>query len=111
MGCHGEEGELESDGMPRLAGFVGYFLNIKEGREYLIQVPGVANSPLNDAEISELLNYMINQFSGLSMPQTFKPFTEEEVSEYRIIQLVNVYERRNELISQLLTQKIISHSQ
>src|ERR1700683_2709291 len=41
QGCHGEFGSSAAE-IPTLAGRVGYFTRIPDGRRYLVQVPNVA---------------------------------------------------------------------
>ena len=53
MGCHQRHGEGHGT-VPELRGFVGNFLKVPGGREFLVQVPGVAQSGLTDDEINSL---------------------------------------------------------
>jgi hypothetical protein len=58
-GCHGPTGAgVPSRGIPRLRGEVAKFLWVPEGRDYLVQVPGVRNADLDDAEIARLLDWL-----------------------------------------------------
>ena len=83
QGCHLPQAEGFPGKVPRINGFVGYFLGAREGREYLIQVPGVATAKLDDAEVAELMNWMIDTFSGATRPQNFVPYTAAEVARLR----------------------------
>jgi len=56
-GCHLPHAEGIPGTVPRLAHSMGYFLAIPEGRAYLVQVPGVANSPLDNEQITQVLNW------------------------------------------------------
>jgi hypothetical protein len=69
--------------IPRLKDRVGYYLTIPNGRGYLVQVPGAANSLLDDRQLADVLNWMVGEFAGASRPQTFEPYAIEEVSRYR----------------------------
>jgi hypothetical protein len=46
-------------------------------------VPGSANSPLNDAELAEVLNWVLITMSQPQLPDRFTPFTATEVSQFR----------------------------
>lgn len=63
--------------------FVGYFLHSQAGREFLIRVPGVAHAALSDAEVTELMNWLVRRFSKEQLPAEFIPFTVAEVNELR----------------------------
>ena len=82
QGCHAKDGRGLGD-VPALKGFVGNFLSSNEGRAYLIRVPGSANSPLTDVELSEVVNWILFTMSDKSLPDSFNPLTPEEVQTYR----------------------------
>lgn len=63
--------------------FAGYFLHSEEGRKFLIRVPGVAQSALNDDEIAELMNWLLMTYSAGQLPSEFAPYTWEEVDALR----------------------------
>jgi len=48
QGCHRADGAGTPGSVPPLAGSVARFLGAAGGREYLVQVPGVAQAPLDD---------------------------------------------------------------
>jgi len=83
MGCHLEDGAGKPPAIPRLKDRVGYYLTIPQGRAYLAQVPGAANSLLNDKQLTAVLNWIVDEFAGASRPQTFEPFAVQEVATYR----------------------------
>ena len=58
-GCHGFAGEGTPGHVPRLDGFVGLFTQVPGGRDYLMRVPGVARSALDDARLAAVLNFML----------------------------------------------------
>jgi cytochrome c553 len=82
-GCHGVEGVSNSRLVPDLAQQVGYFLNDRAGREYLVRVPNVAFYPLSDQDLAGLLNYMVFHLGGSSIPAGAKPYTAAEVARLR----------------------------
>ena len=63
--------------------FVGYFLHSQEGREFVIRVPGVATSSLADDELTEMMNWLLLNFSAQELPDPFVPFSTEEVAALR----------------------------
>ena len=60
-GCHGFAGEGTPGHVPRLDGFVGLFTQVPGGRDYLMRVPGVASSVLDDARLAAVLNWMLGE--------------------------------------------------
>lgn len=83
MGCHRADGVGTPPGIPRLAGRVGYYLQVTQGRAYLAQVPGAAQSLLDDGALAGVLNWIVAEFGGKSAPAGFEPYTAEEVHRYR----------------------------
>lgn len=83
QGCHRPDGTGSEGTAPSLAGTVAKFLNVPGGREYLGRVPGVATSSLGNAELSELVNWMLWRFDKEHMPADFVPFTAEEIGRLR----------------------------
>ena len=92
QGCHGAEGRGASGTVPSFAG-VGRFLAVPGGREYLVRVPGSSQSALDDAQLAEVLNWMIRRFD----PRDFAPYTAEEVARVRRPPLDDVEAVRREL--------------
>ena len=50
---------------------MGTFLTVPGGREYLVRVPGSAQSPLSDAELARVLNWMIRAFGPPAIAADF----------------------------------------
>jgi mono/diheme cytochrome c family protein len=105
-GCHQPHAEGIPGSVPRLAHSMGDFLHVSGGRGYLVQVPGVATAALNDAEIAEVLNWLLFTFNRAELPPGFKPYTASEVKGYRAHHLTNVVETRDSLIKQLKAKGI-----
>ena len=103
QGCHGPDGAGRK-GVPRIQAEVGVFLKSQAGREYLIQVPGAANAPLSDAELAEVTNWALTQFAGDSLPQPWRQYTEEEVTDYRKQPLMEVLQYREQLLAEIQQQ-------
>ncbi|MGC1676570.1 MAG: cytochrome c [Candidatus Binataceae bacterium] len=103
-GCHGAGATGIPGTVPRLAHSMGYFLRIPEGRAYLVQVPGVENSALDDAQTATILNWMLETFSRTELPPDFKPYTAAEVKTYRAHRLESVIDTRSALAKKLAAQ-------
>jgi len=83
QGCHRSDGEGDAKTTPPLKGMVAHFTRIEGGREYLVQVPGVATSPIPDEELAELLNWMLWRFDRIGIAEGFPPYSGAEVSRLR----------------------------
>jgi len=101
QGCHRADGGATGDEVPALRGTVAKFLSVPGGREYLIRVPGSAQSPLDDAELAAVLNWMIEQFGPAEVSASFTPFTAEEVARVRTPPLTDVEGVRSDLLSRM----------
>ncbi len=105
-GCHKPHAEGIPGTVPRLANSMGDFLHVAGGRAYLVQVPGVATAALSDAEIAEVLNWLLVTFNKAELPADFKPYTAAEVARYRAHQLIRIVETRDALVRQLKAKGI-----
>lgn len=83
QGCHRPNGDGNGFTTPPLNNEVARFLHVAGGREFLVQVPGVAMVDLNDARLAELMNWTLYRFDAGHIPADFKPFTAEEIAELR----------------------------
>jgi hypothetical protein len=97
QGCHRADGAETPGSVPALAGSVGRFLGVEGGRAYLIQVPGVAQAPLDDAALAGVLNWMLERFGG-DLPRDFVPYTAAEVGALRRRPLTDVERVRHGLM-------------
>ena len=82
-GCHGFAGEGTPGHVPRLDGFVGLFTQVPDGRDYLMRVPGVARSALDDARLAATLNWMLATYGAGQVAPGFPPYTAAEVGAAR----------------------------
>ena len=83
QGCHRPDGTGSAGTTPSLKDTVGRFLSVPGGREYLGRVPGVATSPLSNADLSELMNWMLWRFDKEHVPANFQPYTAAEIGHLR----------------------------
>ena len=98
QGCHLPGGIGHPGIVPTLSDNVGKFLNVDGGREYLVQVPGSAQSSLDNKQLAAVLNWMLEEFDPAHTPKDFKRYTGAEVEKYRSIRIRNVTQIRTELL-------------
>ena len=102
QGCHGPQGAGSADGaVPTMQNYVGNFLSIEGGREFLVRVPGSANAALDNKALAELLNWMLPTLSPGQMPEIFSPYLPEEVGRLRAEPLRDVGGARAVLVAQI----------
>lgn len=100
QGCHTPDG-MGANAVPRLKDTIGYFLATPAGREYLVRVPGSATSALSSADLAEVLNWIVLEFAGDSLTQSFAPYTTEEVATLRTLPLNEVVYYRAQLLGDI----------
>ncbi|MFQ5512921.1 MAG: c-type cytochrome [Myxococcota bacterium] len=104
QGCHRPDGSGWPGAVPSLRNSIGRFLTVPGGREFLVRVPGSAQSPLSDAELAEVLNWMIRSFGPEPIAARFEPYRAEEVQRYRRSPLTDVESVRRTLLEQMRTE-------
>jgi len=100
MGCHGTEAQGVAGRIPPLAATLARFMRTPAGRNYVLRVPGAANSALPDAQLAAVLNWLSERFPAPGGP-TPPPFSTEEVSRVRRMPLADVRAARRELVRAL----------
>ena len=106
QGCHLPNGSgFPARQVPDLRNQMGRFLSVPGGREFLVQVPGSAQTALNDADLARLLNWMLLRFSAAQLPANFQPYTAAEVGALRKQPLARVSEVRSELLERIARQE------
>ncbi|MGF0238621.1 hypothetical protein ACQR3P_06950 [Rhodococcus sp. IEGM1300] len=108
-GCHlGNGMGSPANDTPRMAGFVGNFLKVPGGREFLVRVPGMSQSALNNAQLADLLNWLMREdgMAGKSTPVNYQPFSAEEVTVLRQKAMLNLPGTRAGLIKEMRAQGI-----
>jgi len=100
QGCHAPDGS-GANSVPRMRDHVGNFLVTEAGREYLVRVPGSAVSALGDAELAEVLNWIVVEFAGSSAQESFKPYSSQEVGRLRQQPLNEVIQYRAQLLADI----------
>jgi len=84
QGCHRQDGDGSPTTAPQLAGRVAKFLRVPGGREYLARIPGIASSPLSNARLSEVVNWMLWRFDRQDLPAHFTPYTAAQIGALRV---------------------------
>lgn len=100
QGCHGPDGRGAPGAVPSLDG-VARFLRAEGGRAFLVRVPGVAQSELDDAALAALLDWMLRAFSADEVPSGHRPFDADEVRRHRAVPLAAVEPERRRLLRAL----------
>jgi len=103
-GCHGFDGVSNSSLVPDLKDQVGFFLNLPEGRSYVVRLPNVAFSTTTDEALTGLVNYVVFTLGGASAPTGTKPYTLGEVSQLRRRPLteVSLVQMRQQMVQVLI---------
>lgn len=97
-GCHRVDGSGTPGAVPALRGHVARFLSVPGGRDFLIRVPGVAQSILDDERLADLMNWLVRRFDPEHVPEDFRPYDAPEVAELRKAALTDPGQVREELL-------------
>jgi mono/diheme cytochrome c family protein len=100
MGCHGEDGAGLEGQVPSLRGTLSRISNGALGRDYVLRVPGVTQSSLTSAELAEVLNWAIYEFSDAAAAKATRPFTAAEVESARSKPLLEINATRAKVVSE-----------
>jgi hypothetical protein len=101
MGCHGTQARGVPGKIPPLANSLSRFMRTPEGRNYLLRVPGAANSALSDAQLAAVLNWLAVTFDASAAAGKLAPFTSDEVSRVRHMPLGSVLAARSAVVRNL----------
>ena len=102
VGCHGDQAQGVPGKVPPLAGSLALFMRSAAGRDYLLRVPGAANSALTDAQLTAVLNWLAESFPPAAAPApAAEPFTVAELANARRVPLANVKQTRGEVVRAL----------
>jgi hypothetical protein len=98
MGCHLGDGSGQPGRVPSIRRSLVLFSASLDGRDYVVRVPGVAQSPLSDEDTAALLNWMARNLSDLELPPGFVDYSEAEIHRLREHPLVRVSAIRARLL-------------
>jgi hypothetical protein len=101
MGCHGPQAEGVPGKVPPLAHSLGLFMRSPAGRNYVLRVPGAANSALSDAQLTAVLNWLAQEFNSNELTAAVPMFTAAEVTALRHSPLTSVLAARREVVRDL----------
>ena len=101
-GCHLLDGSgVPGKGIPSMRNTLDRFLQVKGGREYIVQVPGVMNSSLNDHDIANLMNWLLPYVTPGGLAQGIRPYSAEEIAGLRKTRPIDFDGTRRHLVSEL----------
>jgi hypothetical protein len=101
MGCHGADGMGVAGRIPSFPGSIARFMRLPEGRAYLMHVPGASNSVLSDAELADVLNWLLIRFDADDLPSEVVWFSAEDLGRGRRPALTAVRAERQAVVSRL----------
>ncbi|MEE4163712.1 MAG: cytochrome c [Woeseiaceae bacterium] len=98
-GCHLADGRGVPPEVPTLRNTLGEIVARPGGRDYLVRVPGVLQSRLDDADLAAVLNYILTEFNAATLPREFRPYTKREVAAARKTILADPQKHRRALVA------------
>ena len=82
-GCHLANGMGLPPEVPTLVGEIGRLVATPVGREYVVRVPGVSQSGLDDEGLAVVLNWILETFNADTLPAENRPYSAGEIAEAR----------------------------
>ena len=101
-GCHGIQGVSVPTSIPTLRGRVGMFLCAPAGRAFVLRLPNIQMSLIrDDAALADVMNFVMFDLGGASVPARARPFTAKEVaaSRGRPLQTATIAATRDALVA------------
>ncbi|MDB6090999.1 MAG: cytochrome c, class [Gammaproteobacteria bacterium] len=103
MGCHGAQAEGVPGKVPPLAHALGRYMRTPAGRNYVLRVPGAANSVLSDEQLAAVLNWLAQSFDADELSSAVPLFSAAEVTRLRHSPLASVLAARSAVVRDLAT--------
>lgn len=100
-GCHMSDGSGWPGRVPALKGEVRRFLATPDGRAFLVRVPGVAQSTLDDRQLAQVLNWLVATFDDGPKAVGFRPYSPSEVRQLRAKPLSDTQRVRAAIVARL----------
>lgn len=101
QGCHLADGRATPGLVPALDGTLGRMMRLAAGRSYVVRLPNVAATHLDDADTAALVTWVVRRFAGDELPSDFVAFSPDEVAAGRRAPLVDVDGARRNVLEQL----------
>ena len=99
QGCHLPDGTGVLGEVPSLVNNLSRYIKTPEGREFVVQVPGVMHALLTDAEVAELLNWLVKNFDYQFFEGgEFLHYSSEEVTNIRAKGYVDIVAKRKNIL-------------
>jgi mono/diheme cytochrome c family protein len=98
MGCHGERGLGLEGHVPSFRDTLVKISATPRGRDYVLRIPGVTQTALDDAQTAEVLNWVITTFGAVDAARKVVPFTAAEIARARQDPLLEVAATRDALL-------------
>jgi len=99
-GCHRVDGSGAPEKYVPDLRRLGRFLRLEGGREFVIGVPGVMGSGLDDAQVAEVANWLLATMAQDSLPACHVLYTAAEVTATRARPMPDVAAVRHRLVEQ-----------
>ena len=82
-GCHAVDGSGKPPNVPSLRHELGRMISVPEMRSYLVRIPGASQAPISDADLTDVINWLLHEFNSDTLPPNFEEYSLEEVSSAR----------------------------
>ncbi len=82
-GCHLVNGEGKHPNVPTLHDELGRMMTVPAMREYLVRIPGASQAPIDDDELTDVINWVLEQWNSNTLPANFEALSLDEVSQAR----------------------------
>jgi mono/diheme cytochrome c family protein len=96
-GCHLTNAAGVPPSVPSLVNTLGRIVTTPEGRDYVVRVPGASQTPLSDAQLAAVMNWVLQTFNKDTLPEDFKPLSAREVGTSRSQVLADPQKMRESL--------------
>ena len=98
-GCHGLDGRGHPQADVPDLHHLPAFLAVEGGREFLIRVPGVMGSGLNDEEVAQVMNWILRTYLPPEQLRRTPPYQAHEVTTARTQPMPDVLAVRQRLLT------------
>ena len=105
-GCHGADGSGVPQRVPSVRGTLLRFMRAAAGREFVLRVPGAANSSLSDAALTAVVNWMALVYADGEDTSATLWFSTTEVASARRHPLLEVRKARSVVVRELAANGI-----